>query len=118
MAYATAADLIAELRALRLVEPAQLDEAAQLGSHHTDPRALAKEMIDRRWLTSYQATLLLQDRGSELVLGSYVLLARIGEGGMGQIFKARHQMLGRIVALKVIREDRLSNPAAVKRFER
>src|SRR5262249_1682644 len=68
--------------------------------------------------TSFQANLLLQGRGSELVLGSYILLARIGEGGMGEVFKARHRRLGRIVALKVIRQTRLANPAAVQRFER
>jgi Leucine-rich repeat (LRR) protein/tRNA A-37 threonylcarbamoyl transferase component Bud32 len=56
--------------------------------------------------------------GRDLVLGSYILLERLGEGGMGQVFKARHCKLGRIVALKLIRKERLDNPATVKRFQR
>lgn len=37
---------------------------------------------------------------------------------MGTVFKARHRTMGRIVAVKVIRKDRLTNARAVKRFER
>jgi WD40 repeat protein/tRNA A-37 threonylcarbamoyl transferase component Bud32 len=118
MAYASAADLIADLRALKLLEPAQLDEAARLQDEQPDPNALARELVDRRWLTPFQANLILLGRGPELMLGAYVILARVGEGGMGEVFKARHRRLGHIVALKVLRKDRLSNSAAVKRFER
>ena len=37
---------------------------------------------------------------------------------MGQVFKARNRKLGRVVALKLIRKDRLDNPDAVRRFQR
>ena len=37
---------------------------------------------------------------------------------MGEVFKARHPKLGRVVALKLIRKERLDNPAAVRRFHR
>src|SRR5262249_15065938 len=53
-----------------------------------------------------------------LVLGPYILLERLGEGGMGQVFKARNRKLGMIVALKVIRKERLANPDALRRFRR
>jgi eukaryotic-like serine/threonine-protein kinase len=37
---------------------------------------------------------------------------------MGQVFKARHQVMGRIVAVKVLRPERLKNPVVLKRFRR
>jgi WD40 repeat protein len=48
--------------------------------------------------------------------GDYELLEKIGEGGMGVIFKARQLSLQRLVALKMIRPDRLSSAADVLRF--
>ncbi|HMF14082.1 MAG TPA: serine/threonine-protein kinase, partial [Gemmataceae bacterium] len=118
MAHATAAELIADVRALGLLEPAQLDLAVQLSDQQSDSKTLARILAERRLLTPFQANLLLGGHGPELALGSYVVLARVGEGGMGQVFKARHRRLGHVVALKVLRRDRLTNPAAVKRFER
>jgi serine/threonine protein kinase len=60
----------------------------------------------------------LQENGRDLTLGSYLLLARLGQGGMGEVFKARHQRMNRIVALKVIRKERLADADSVRRFER
>jgi serine/threonine-protein kinase len=110
--------LLAVVAKHRLVSPKQLLEATQLQERYTDPRLLAKEMLQRGWLTPYQVNQLFLGHGADLVLGSYLLLQRIGEGSMGQVFKARHQKLGRVVALKIIRKDRLANPTAVKRFQR
>src|SRR6266536_2824683 len=57
-------------------------------------------------------------RARELILGPYVLLERIGEGGMGQVFKARQRSLHRLVALKVIRPECLANQRVIRRFLR
>jgi serine/threonine protein kinase len=118
MATASTASLVDALRQYRLLDPAQLQELPALQARFPDPKALARELIQRGWLTPYQANQLLQSKGQELVLGSYLLLERLGEGGMGQVFKARHRNLGRTVAVKLIRKERLDNPAAIKRFER
>jgi serine/threonine protein kinase len=37
---------------------------------------------------------------------------------MGQVFKARHPVMNRLVALKVIRQNRLVDPTALPRFLR
>jgi formylglycine-generating enzyme required for sulfatase activity/tRNA A-37 threonylcarbamoyl transferase component Bud32 len=119
MGTTSVATLVEQLTALRLLEPAQQKELTQrLSNASPDPRTLARTLVQRGWLTSYQANQLLQGRGQDLVLGQYVLLERLGEGGMGQVFKARHRTLGRIVALKLIRKERIANPDAVKRFHR
>jgi len=56
-------------------------------------------------LTSYQASRLNEGRGSELVLGNYVILSLLGEGGMGSVFKAVHRRMDRVVAVKVLKKD-------------
>src|SRR6476660_212873 len=118
MPIASIVDLVELLRRHHLLGPTQLDQLPGLHAACADPRALAGELIRRSWLTPYQVNELFQDRAAELVLGPYVLLQRLGAGGMGQVFKARHTKLGRVVALKLIRKDRLANEAAVRRFRR
>jgi WD40 repeat protein/tRNA A-37 threonylcarbamoyl transferase component Bud32 len=49
-------------------------------------------------------------------VGDYELLESIGQGGMGVIYKARQLSLQRLVAVKMIRRDRLTSPADVLRF--
>ena len=54
-------------------------------------------------------------------LGSYVLEEKLGEGGMGEVWRARHRMLVRPAAIKLIRpgvEGGATSPEAVQRFER
>ena len=53
-----------------------------------------------------------------VMLGDYELLKKLGQGGMGTVYQARHTKLKRIVALKVLPKNRLSSPEAVVRFER
>jgi len=50
-------------------------------------------------------------------LGGYHILRRIGVGGMGQVYLARQLSLKRDVALKLLRNDLVNNPTALKRFE-
>jgi serine/threonine protein kinase/Leucine-rich repeat (LRR) protein len=118
-AITSAAELVAVLRRYALLTPAQLGQlTAGPANSATDPKALAGELLRRSWLTAYQLDQLFAGRGHELVLGGYVLLERLGEGGMGQVFKARHHKLGQVVALKLIRPERLADPAALRRFRR
>ncbi len=69
-------------------------------------------------LTPFQVNEIFNGRAAGLVLGQYLLLDRIGAGGMGAVYKARHRVLDRLVALKVIRDEYVSRPEAVERFRR
>ena len=51
-------------------------------------------------------------------LGPYAVTAKIGEGGMGEVWQARDATLDRDVALKVLPEAFTSDPDRLARFER
>src|ERR1700691_6140263 len=90
--------LVAELAHTRLLEPPELDEVRQVVlPRHSGARELADNLVAERRLTSYQAEQLLQGEGQSLLLGGYRLLEPIGQGGMGQVFKAEQRRLNRIV---------------------
>jgi serine/threonine protein kinase len=111
--------LVGLLRDCQLLLPDQLDELVRdLQPRFPEAEPLAQELVKRTWLTSYQATQLIEGRREALVLGQYLLLELLGEGGMGRVYKARHRGLHRLVALKTIRRERLADQEAVSRFQR
>jgi serine/threonine protein kinase len=119
MPIASVAAFLRQIDEHGLVDAEQRPHLAELArAGPRDPRDFAREVMRRGWLTPYQINQLFQDNGAALLLGSYVVLERLGSGGMGNVFKARHQKLGRVVALKVIHRDKLDKPSVVKRFRR
>src|SRR5262245_12017860 len=96
-----ASDLVARLRTLNLLRPDQMAEVERSLRHlYEDARGLARELFRRGWLTPYQRDQLVEGADTDLVLGPYMLLELIGSGGMGQLFRARHAVMNRLVALK------------------
>jgi len=117
MAVDSATDLVNVLRAGRLLPASQLDELGRdLQGRFPEAKALGRALIEKQWLTPYQVNLLLQGAADKLVLGPYVILERLGDNPLGQVYKARHQLMNRLVMLTVVREELLNQPRAVEQF--
>jgi serine/threonine-protein kinase len=87
-------------------------------SHPQNGEDLARELVRHKKLTKFQAEEVFRGNGKSLSLGNYVLLEKIGAGGMGQVFKAEHRRMHRIVAVKMLPGAMMQNTAVVARFER
>ncbi|MDX1948517.1 MAG: serine/threonine-protein kinase, partial [Pirellulaceae bacterium] len=103
--------LPAELEALRA-------QAASVPARMASAADLQAWLVVEQKLTRYQADLVARGQHGGLVLGNYVILDKIGQGGMGAVFKARHRRMNRVVALKVLPAAMSSIPEAITRFQR
>ncbi|MFT5300663.1 MAG: serine/threonine protein kinase [Mariniblastus sp.] len=79
-------------------------------------KTLAQKLVELKIISAYQADQLLTGR-TKLNLGPYIIIDWIGQGGMGQVFKAVHEMLGRESAVKVLPLHK-TTPEAIENFRR
>jgi len=100
------------------IEPSQEGEASSQSPTLLEETELA---VDASGLTVNQPAQspdddALLDRPSEL--GNYELISKLGHGGMGTVYKARHKQLDKTVAIKVQAMKRFGDKLATERFKR
>lgn len=53
----------------------------------------------------------------KIVAGKFEILSVIGTGGMSEVYKAKHLVLNKMIALKILQAERLKDPRDVQRFQ-
>ena len=111
-------------RAGAVVERVSEESERRLRAYRWPGNLRELESVLERAVTSAREPVLEVDRAlldEGLPLGHYRLLTKLGEGGMGEVWRARHQLLARPCAVKLIRPDRLGargRDTALERFRR
>lgn len=80
-----------------------------------EDEVLARCAVELGFITRWQAEWLKRGR-NKFTLGEYLIIDEIGAGGMGEVYKAEHKMLGRIEAIKVLPLEK-TTPEQIARFQ-
>jgi serine/threonine protein kinase len=83
-----------------------------------DGARLAYQLVGHGAITLYQAKAIYHGKQDLLRLQHYLILDKVGQGATGGVFRARHGLLNRVVALKVLSPEVTRSREAVKRFRR
>ncbi len=117
----TVEETVTALDELGLIARTEAEEfLAQLSPDQRpqDGTSLIEAFAQRGRLTAYQAEALRDQPHKPLRLSNYLLLDLIGAGGMGRVFRALHERMERVVALKVLHEKTIESREAIDRFHR
>src|SRR5277367_1438039 len=101
-----------------IIAPGTLENFVPPKANPKDGEELLRELYKQGLLTKFQAQQVAQGKVKALILGAYTLLDKIGAGGMGQVFKAQHRKMDRLVAIKMLPPAMMKDAAAAARFER
>ena len=107
-----------DLRRSGLIDRGQLDQIVSeflKRNPRAEAPALAEYMIQQGLITPFQAERVLAQKSQGLVLGPYVLLDTIGQGSMGQVYKASSKNDSQLYAVKVLPRRSMWNVRLAKR---
>jgi serine/threonine protein kinase len=101
-----------------VIAPGKLESFVPPKAQPKDAQELARQLVQSKQLTRFQAQEIYAGRAKSLMLGNYTLVDKIGAGGMGQVFKAQHRRMKRVVAIKMLPGNVLKDAVAAARFQR
>lgn len=115
-----AEDLIQALRGSGLFNPEQTEKLIhELVPFGDDAESMMRLLVDSDRITRYQLKKVVRGKGSDLVVGPYIVTDKLGEGGMGKVYRARRAEGGtETIALKVVRAPLIANPTVRGRYAR
>jgi serine/threonine protein kinase len=90
-----------------LVKPRHITKIIEL-TGSDDDATIAATLIKSGVITEYQAQQLHAGR-TKMKLGPYLVTDFIAQGGMGQVYKAVHDVMGRVCAVKIVPLDKLTD---------
>ena len=77
---------------------------------------LLSKLVQDGHITSFQSKKLKAGKSSDIYFGDYVVIDKLGQGGMGTVLLAKHQRMDRLVAIKILPITVLESKDAVARF--
>lgn len=110
----SAQEVLHELTAAGLLSS---DQATHYGKEiATGTEVLLQKLVNDGRITEYQAQKFREGKASDIYFGDYVVIDKLGQGGMGTVLRARHRRMERQVAIKVLPVTVLESKDAVARF--
>lgn len=120
MAQVDADRFVELIRLSRTVDDADLEKSLARASDDVklSSEKLAQLFIDAGLLTRWQCDNLLDGKHKGFRLGNYRLMRKLGRGGMSTVYLARHALMKREAAIKVLPRRRVEDSSYLARFHR
>ena len=109
---------LAHMRRSGLLTQEQFEELLKQLPDTKRGKVIARALVELGILTRFQAEMLLAGRTNGFQLGQYRILAPLGRGGMGRVFKAVHLTMNRVVALKLVSANLVKTELGRQMFQR
>jgi tetratricopeptide (TPR) repeat protein len=107
--------LLSVLQRIETLSSSDFDSVASTFAESRDAEGACRWLVDNKKLTPFQGMRILNGEGESLFFAGCLLVDKIGQGGMGQVYRALQPILERHVAIKMLID---STPQMIRRFKK